>query len=305
MDVTTDAAAAVIAMRQEGLITRRQAMECGLTDRAIGVRVRAGRWQAIRRGVYVIAGAPPTERQTVLAACLAGGPAVMASHLTAARLWGLDLPPPSTIEMVGRHGALSGVTFHRSASLADADQGSLGALALTSPARTLVDCAGQVPADRLGRIVDDALRRGLVRLPALRACHQRIDTGPGRRPTVAMRSVLAERTTDDIGDSPPEADLVAAFARAGLPAPVFGHRVVLGRHKYRLDIAWPEHLVGVEYDSWEHHRTFTSFHGDRQRHRRLTAAGWRVVLVTSHTAIPELVADLSTLLQLSARFRTL
>jgi hypothetical protein len=54
-------------------------------------------------------------------------------------------------------------------------------------------------------------------------------------------------------------------------------------------------LVCLEYDSWEYHRTFTAFHGDRQRTRRLVAAGWTLVPVTSKTDPHELIGDLTHL----------
>lgn len=145
-------------------------------------------------------------------------------------------------------------------------------------------------------MVNDALRRGLVRLPALRSCHERVDTGPGCRPTLAMREVLLDLDPTKVGDSKREARLVRALARAGLPAPVLGHRA--GR--YRIDLAWPDAKIAVEFDSWEFHRTQTAFHNDRRRWRRLTALGWTVIPVTSRTDLDELVADLLSLLGLCA-----
>jgi hypothetical protein len=154
-----------------------------------------------------------------------------------------------------------------------------------------------VGPDQLGRIVDDALRRRLVTLADLRSCHARIATGPGRRSTVALREVLDERVAGyQPGDSPPEADVVRLLTRAGLPAPVLGHRVRIGAWRYRLDIAWPEAMLAIEHDGWDTHRTFSAFHGDRQRLRRLTAAGWTVLPATARTNLSELVADVDKLL---------
>ena len=48
----------------------------------------------------------------------------------------------------------------------------------------------------------------------------------------------------------------------------------------RVDFAWPEHRVAVEYDgAW--HAEPGQFARDRQRLNRLQAAGWRVVFVTA------------------------
>ena len=286
-----DRVVAAIATQQHGAMSRRQALDAGLTGDQIHHRLRTGRWVGSRRGVYVVAGAPATERQAVMVAQLATGGVV--SHLTAARLWGLDLPAPSTIELIGRQTRQAGTTMHRTSTLAERDVARLGGLVLTAPARTLVDAAGRVHEERLGSVVDDALRRGLVGLAALRECHERVDTGPGRRPTVAMRSVLAERSGDyAAGDSGRELDVLRVLTRAGLPAPVLGHRVRVGRRTYKLDIAWPELRLALEFDGWDTHRTFTAFHGDRQRLRRLVTAGWRIIPVTSQTDLDELLLEL-------------
>ena len=285
------------AMYQHGLITRDQALALGGTGPMVAVRRRSGRWDVERRGVYAIAGTPPSLRRSVLGALLAVGAGSVASHLTAAQLWGLSFPAPDAIEITGRHARLDGVVAHRTTTLAPADVTVLGAIPILSPARTIVACSGRVPPFRLGAVVDDALRRGIVSLAALRDCHSRVTTGPGRRHTVALRHVLAERDPGySAGDSPPEADLVRLLATANLPAPVLGHGVRIGRWRYRLDIAWPEALLALEHDGWEAHRTFTAFHGDRQRLRRLITAGWTILPVTAHTDRIELVRDVASLL---------
>ena len=289
-----DAIVAAVAIQQNGLITHTQALEAGLSRRMIQVRVEAGRWASLRRGVYAIAGIPPSERQVVLAAELATGG--VACRLTAARLWGLDLPAPSAIDLVGKI-ELNGVRAHRTTTLVPADVAMLGAIRLTNPARTLVDCSGAVPAGRLGGVVDDGLRRGLVKLEALRRCHERVDTGPGRRHVVAMREVLAKRGPGySAGDSERELDIVRLLADARLPAPVLGHRIRVGTRTYKLDIAWPEVLLAIEFDGWATHKGFTAFHRGRNRVRRIVASGWTVLPVTAETDLHELVGDVTSLL---------
>jgi hypothetical protein len=48
------------ARRQKGLITHGQAIACGMTHETIEERVATGAWSQIRRGVYVVGGAPPS-----------------------------------------------------------------------------------------------------------------------------------------------------------------------------------------------------------------------------------------------------
>src|SRR5215208_2892074 len=72
-----------------GLVTRAQAHELGLSDTALRKRCLNGSLRALHPGVYVVGGAPDTWHQRMLGACLAAGGLAVASHRSAARLWGL------------------------------------------------------------------------------------------------------------------------------------------------------------------------------------------------------------------------
>lgn len=262
---------------------------------------------AVRRGVFVIHGSPPTREQAVRAACLTAEGA-FASHLTAGWLWGLELPDPIEIHLTTAAGPRirrEGIVHHRRSPLPMADLSRCRGIPVTSAARTLVDTSGLVRTSRLGRVVDDALRRKLVALDDLRACHDRIDTGPGRRSTVALRTVLAEREHGhDPGDSDRELWVRDVLVAAGLPAPVQQHRVwVSATRLFDLDLAYPTDLVDLEFDGWDTHRTFTAFHRDRERARLLIALGWTVLPVTAKTPAADLVRSVRSALALSGRFR--
>lgn len=303
--MSIDATAARLAVRQHGLLSRGQAHGCGLTDNAIAGRLATGRWRRVGSGVFVINGAPPSWEQQVRAACLAVGDAAVASDLTAGRLWDMLLPAPEVIEVVTppqRQARLAGVRHHRRSTLHPADVTRHGGLPVTSPARTLVDASGRIPFGRLELAVNDSLRRKIVRLEDLRACHERIDTGPGRRATVAMRTIMAERSAGfDPGGSDRELWVMKILARAGVRPPVQQYRVHLGDRHFDLDLAYPPELVALEFDGWDAHGTFLAFHGDRQRTRRLAAAGWRMLPITARTTPAELVRDVTAALSLCVR----
>lgn len=300
--MSKDGAVARIAARQHALVTRGQARACGLSDDEMHHRLAVGRWRLIRRGVFAVSGCPSSWEQSVRAACLATGDAGVAAGLTAGRLWGLRLPRPPDIELVspvGHRHRLEGVSHHRRSDLTSLDRTRNRGIPTTSPARTLVDVSGLVAIDVLGLALDDALRRRVVALSDLRSCHERIDTGPGRRATVAMRQILAERQPGyDPGDSDRELWVQRVLVKAGLPAPVLQHRVRVGGHTYVFDLAYVPEMVGMEFDGWDVHRTFSAFHGDRQRARRLVAAGWTLLPITARTDPTELVADVAAALAL-------
>ena len=289
----SDVRVAALFARQLGLVTRQQALAAGMTAAQIENRVATGRWVVVRRGVYALAGVPPSADQAVLAATLAAGRDAAASHLTAARLWGMRFPTPVEIHVTTRPGALlrlDGVRHHRSATLHAHDLARRGPISVTSPARTIVDCSGSAPEAVLEEVIDDCERRKLVRIDDLAACVDRIATGPGRRPTIAIRSAVSERLP--VGDSPAEKRLVRDLVRRGVEMPVLGHVVVINGRRYHLDAAWPWAMLSLEYESWQFHGQFAAFHRGHERARRIRAGGWDLWPVTSRTDVDELAADL-------------
>ena len=84
--------------------------------------------------------------------------------------------------------------------------------------------------------------------------------------------------------------------RAGLACPVQQLPVRIGHRTLRLDLSDPDRRVAIEFDGWDTHRTFAAFHADRDRLRRLAAAGWTVVPVTARTSATALVRDVAAVL---------
>jgi len=86
---------------------------------------------------------------------------------------------------------------------------------------------------------------------------------------------------DPRAESPPESRLRVLLALAGLPAvPQFTVRNDDGAFVARVDLAFPEHKIAVEYDgAW--HGAPGQLYKDRRRQNLLTAVGWRTVFVTA------------------------
>ncbi|TFV65026.1 UNVERIFIED_ORG: hypothetical protein E4P37_11720 [Bacillus sp. AZ43] len=89
------------------------------------------------------------------------------------------------------------------------------------------------------------------------------------------------RLADGLAESPQETRLRLLLHRSALPDPVAQCRIRDGgREIARVDFAWPELRVALEYDgAW--HGEPGQFGRDRRRLNRLTAAGWLVVFVTA------------------------
>lgn len=280
-----EGALADLARRQHGLVTRAQALEAGMSARQVLRRLERGRWKPVRRGVYAGGWVPPSWEQAVLAVVLAVGQPCAASHGTAARLWGLPAPAVEGIHVRtpgNRRVALDGVVHHR----AEGDDVTVRRrVPVTTVARTLVDLVASE------RVVDDALRRGLLRLDDLAACVAGLDHR-GRRRTLAIRRLLADRIP---GYRPAANDwerwLATVLQRGGLPAPVSQHPVDVGGRRRYLDLAYPDLRVGLEFDGFAEHGLLRStFDDDRARDNDLRLAGWLVLHFTSRstpTAIVE------------------
>jgi Transcriptional regulator, AbiEi antitoxin len=79
-----------MARRGLGLVSRPALIASGFSDAAIKGHVASGRFVQVQHGVYRTFGTCTDWSQALLAACLAAGPATVASHRSAAHLWGLD-----------------------------------------------------------------------------------------------------------------------------------------------------------------------------------------------------------------------
>jgi hypothetical protein len=92
--LTPQERADLFASRHHGAITLARALESGLTLEEIRYNVDSGRWRRVTRSVFVVVAAPATWHQAATVACMAGPEGTVASHFTAAALFGLRKPPP-------------------------------------------------------------------------------------------------------------------------------------------------------------------------------------------------------------------
>ncbi|HYH51494.1 MAG TPA: type IV toxin-antitoxin system AbiEi family antitoxin domain-containing protein [Acidimicrobiia bacterium] len=273
-----------MAARQWGVLSHGQAIEAGLTADQITYRLLTGQWRRAPRGVYVVAGAPDRWEQRVMIACLAGPPGTVASHLTAAALFGLAQPPevPQVTIKRGASGRFQGAQPFRG-TVGTAETCIRSKIRCTTPSRTIVDCAaaGLLNSDRLEDLVDSAICKKLVQPSRLiRASGEAWSATAGRR---RGRLAVLERALNVWrsglpADSPPEARLQRrlidwGFPRAERQVEVYDED---GRFVARADVGIRELKVLFEYDSDEHHGP-RCWIPDDERKGRLEALGWKVI----------------------------
>jgi hypothetical protein len=303
--MSIDRRIATLAERQHGLISRDQAVAAGATAGQVRHRLANGRWRPVRRSVYAVNGTPPTWHQATLAVCLALGERCWLSHRTAARLWGLNLPgvrSRDTVEVLvptGGQRTLDGVTCHRSGCVPSSHLTRRHHLPVTTLARTIVDCAPLLRPGDVAAVVDDAVRNHQLRIADLAST---LVEGRRRHP-LALRAVLAAwQDGHDAGGSRRELGVLRAIRRARLPAPVQQHRVAVDGTTRYLDFAYPDLLIGIEFDGFaEHGRIRSTFDDDRVRRNGLTLAGWMMLHVTSAMTEAEIVAWVARALALRSR----
>jgi hypothetical protein len=286
--MSVDRLVARLGARQHGLITHGQLEELGMTRGMLRLRVEDGRLRLVRKTVYGIGGVPPSWHQSVLAAVLAAGPDAVASHVTAGRLWGLKhcdrRPLGSQIHVTAPvQLRMDGVTSHKG-RLGSGRRRACHGIRVTSPEHTILDLADTLTHAELGQCVDDALRRGLIRLDRLRQAVAAA-AGPGRRSCMLLRRVLADRIPGyDPGDSDWEREMDRRWDAWGLPPAVRQYQVRANGRTYRLDRALPDLKIGVEWNGYETHGTRSGFDRDSDKRADLTAAGWHMVDFTSRSS---------------------
>lgn len=126
-----------------------------------------------------------------------------------------------------------------------------------------------------------SLTEGVVALDALAHKHP---FGPGDIRAIRSRHLGAAgsariepalRLMDSRADSPMESRIRVALTLGGIP-PRVQHPVTVGGRSFRLDMAYPEAMLAVEFDG-EHHRDPEQARRDLEREALLAAAGWKVI----------------------------
>jgi hypothetical protein len=148
-----DEVAALLAL-QDGVISRRQALEAGLTPPAIKRLLRRREWATVHDGVYVDHTGPPSWRQRAWAAVLACWPAALdgrsslRAHEGPGRRGGDETPIAVLVSHSRRLAGPDGVTVRRSRRFDDAIQWNL------TPPRMRYDDTVLDLADTVSRELD-------------------------------------------------------------------------------------------------------------------------------------------------------
>jgi predicted transcriptional regulator of viral defense system len=158
------------AAGQEGLFTTEQAAKAGYSSQLLLHYLHIGRVVRIRRRVYRLVHFPAGDHEELVALWLGFDRQGVFSHQTALALHDLSDILPSRVHLTlpaawrrRRFRVPAGVVLHH-ADVAEAERSWHGAIPITSPKRTLADCANAhlSPAELLSQAFQQALARGLI-----------------------------------------------------------------------------------------------------------------------------------------------
>jgi hypothetical protein len=255
-------------------------------------------------GVRVTAAEPmgqasPAQARALLERCRALSvvlpPGAFFSHLTAARLWPLDLPHPDPQERIhvsvrrpARPPRRPGVAGHL---IADPQSSTVyrRGLPLVDPATLFCQLAAMLSLHDLVAVGDALILRPVFADPwaerpwvPLRELRERVELYHGRGKQAASRAILLVRQG---AESRPETLLRLAIMDAGLPEPEVNPDIknASGRFIGRGDLVYRRWRVIVEYDGEQHRLSTKQFDRDVHRLEALGNHGWHVVRIVGRS----------------------
>jgi hypothetical protein len=236
--------------------------------------LKARSLERVWHGIYCCR--EPTDEIRLRGLDLSCGSTVAVCLATAASLFGFDTEHPQDLHVLNpSHHQLrpvDGLVVHRRDG---APLVMVGARPATSPAWTAVEVARGLRRPRALATLDAALRsetcsRGELWRAATRQA--------GRRGIVAVRELLLH--ADPRAESPMESEARLAMIDGGLPIPELQYEIVDGNGDLRrVDFAWPDHRLAVEYDGVDWHSEPDAIRRDRRRQAAIQDIGWTVMAI--------------------------
>ncbi|MET0188572.1 MAG: type IV toxin-antitoxin system AbiEi family antitoxin domain-containing protein [Pseudonocardia sediminis] len=260
-----------LLLAQAGVLSRTQALACGVAARTITRRVATGAWASIHPGVYLVGGHRLTDEARVRAAWLWGGGRSTVSGPSAAfwhgmlghRGFRIDLTMPRASHRRRPHGV-----FLRRRDLETEDRVTVRGVVVTGRALSVLETAPVVANG--AQFLDRALQKH-IGFPELHEAYCRAVGSRGMGPAGAMLVACADRA-----DSAAERLMLRLLTGAGFSG--FERAHPFG--PFTVDVAFPVSRVAIEVDGWAWHVDAERFATDRRKGNALVGAGWTVLRFT-------------------------
>jgi hypothetical protein len=276
----TDLHLPAVLAHQDGVLTREQALNLGLTRGAIAHRVSTGLWQWLLPGVLLLEPGEPSRRQLLIAACRWAGDGALVDGPSACFWHGISVATydPSIVNIVvATDSSLRDQRFVRVRRTCSVPHGVGNDLVRYVDLPTaLVATPQQLPERPASALLAEAVQRRRVEVDDLVAA---LALGPRRGRDQVRRSL------DDLQAgirSVAEADVRRIVAGSPtLPEPIWNAllRLPCGR-LVSPDALWRSAGLVHETNGVRFHAWVSDFESMQERHDAMTAAG----LVVLHNA---------------------
>ena len=266
-----------LASKQQGLVSREQLRTLGFSDNAISKALERGWLRPVFHGVFSVGHEYLTVYARMLAATMACGEGSVVSHGTAAWLYGLSGRQFMTVDVIAPVEAgrkIAGIRRRFVPAPVGREVWRRQGVPVTSPARTIVDCAGSDPT-RVSALVEQAAVLGLLDVHAI----DWVLDGPRRRGTKHLLRVVEPWRRYRPGiklRSRMEAKMLPLLTEAALPIPETNVRLRIGGKTYEVDFLWRRQKLIVETDGGRFHDNPAAGARDSDRNHALAEAGYRL-----------------------------
>jgi hypothetical protein len=278
------------------VLLRAELLGQGFTDRELARMVHTGELHRLRRGAFTsgdsweAADAAARHAMTARAVLKQARTDVVLSHVSAlpeyaAPTWGLPLDVVHVTRKDQRAGRKErGVRQHQGVLL-DGDVVLRNGREVTSPDRTPLDVTTIAGVEASLAVMNHFLHEGLTTPDRLCARYDAMRHDP-----FTLRTDIVIRLADSRIESVGESRTVFLCWRNGVPAPVPQWQVQdQGRLFARLDLAWPELKVWLEFDGREKYVRYRregesvvdAVLREKERESRISElTGWRCIRIT-------------------------
>lgn len=251
---------------------RRDAVQAGVTKH----RLDGPAFQSIFSAIRMPASLQVTVRLRAEAALLLCHDSAFVSHHTAAHIWGGIVPDEVDVHVSVREARHRPQRFgiHAHVSSRPNDIVTSGKVRLSDPLRTFIELSRELDLVDLVVLGDSLVKAGALSIEQLHVGTQ------GWHGAGAMRARQAARLVRAAVDSPMETRLRLLLMFAGLAEPQVNWTIRndIGQVVYRLDLAFVEWRVAVEYDGRHHAEDDRQWAHDLGRREALDGLGWRLVI---------------------------
>lgn len=294
--------------RNAEVALRKELIALGMNDAAIAALVRAGVLVRVRMGAYVDAptyrGLDQAGRYGVFTRAIVrqAKTDVVVSHVSAlpeydAPLWGQDLSHGHLTRRDGKSGRKAAGVHQHCGLIEPGDVVVLNGLEVMSATRVALEVTTVASTEASLVVVNDLLHRRLTTVQEIERRYQSIDAWPG-----TLHTDLVLRLADGRLESVGETRTFYLFWHQHVPFPETQYelRDSSGSVVARVDFAWPEHRVYLEFDGFEKYVRYLlpgetiaeAVMREKKREERIhELTGWRCIRISwADLAHPERTA---------------